>query len=240
MPLSVLLALVRREYRLQYAGSILGTGWLILEYVLQVSIFYFIFHFVFQKSPDPLPLLAGMLYWLPLAELFVKTASSLSRNRALIRRTALPAGLFGLVPLFQAILQFLIFALLALPLFWHRTTIADFLLACLLGTANLILFSFPARIFAWQSVVFRDLSTLIRMALPALFWTLPIVYQLPAEYSAFMAYHPLAWPLSVIQYLLAASKLTVSFLPFFCYGVFFLSLFGLARLRLASVARDEL
>ncbi|MBE7440817.1 MAG: hypothetical protein HS115_20405 [Spirochaetales bacterium] len=240
MGLSVLLALVRREYRLQYAGSVLGTGWLLLEYVLQVGIFYFVFRFVFQKSPDPLHLVAGMLYWLPLAELFVKTASSLSRNRALIRRTALPAGLFSLVPLLQAIFQFFIFALLALPLFRERTTVAEFLLVCATGTASLILFSFPARIFAWQSVVFRDLTTLIRMFMPALFWTLPIVYQLPLKFSAVLSYHPLAYPLTVIQNLLADSPLNISYIPFVCYGVFFLLFYFVGRLHLSPVARDEL
>jgi lipopolysaccharide transport system permease protein len=240
--IGLLLALVRRDYKLQYAGSILGTGWLALEYSVQAFVFYVVFTIIFQKAVPPAHLLAGMLFWIPLAELFVKTSSSLTRHRNLIRRTTAGARYFSLIPTVQSLIQFLFLLALLAPLFlyWKSSDPLRLFAAAILGSFFLLLLGFPARILAWQSLILRDLGPLLRLLFQALFWTLPVVYTIPDRFAGALSWHPFAWMLSVVQFLLAGSALVPDWRPACLYLILFGLAHAIARRSLFSIARDEL
>jgi len=204
--LRLLLALTRRDYVVQFAGAGLGIGWLFIQYLFQIALFFLIFGVVLggENSSDlgvesrrlTGPgflnyLLAAMTLWLPLSEMVQRSGSILSENRSLIRRTPGALDAMSNVPTVQALFHFSILFLasgiIAIPDFLdagqsdgiHPDSSVPFVtlpLAYLSGIVFLLL-CHPLSLYVQRvSVLLKDLSPILRLLLQVLFWSTPMVY----------------------------------------------------------------
>ncbi len=197
----LVLSLVRRDYAVQYAGTVLGVVWVIVQNLFQIGIYYLIFGIVLaDRRAGLMPmggqdyllyLLGGMTLWLPLAEMMVRSGGILSENRVLIRRTSVGADYFVWVPVVQAILHY---ALLAVPIAligYGRGGLSPYFpIAWLAGLLLLLLAAGWGFILARISLLLKDVSPLAQLLLQVFFWATPIVYPVTDGTFKFFIWNP--------------------------------------------------
>lgn len=192
--LRLALALLRREYAVQYAGMGLGLAWMAVQYLAQIAVFLLVFgRGIYANAPGggyASRLLVGMLLWLPLSEMLTRSTSILIENRALIRRISVGRELFPWLPPLQALVQY---SLLAAPVALVLLLTGDLSpaapLAFALGLLVHGLLSVWAIFLARSTILLRDLGPIMRPGLQALFWLTPIAYY-PTRWSG---WNPLTW-----------------------------------------------
>lgn len=189
--ITTLLALIRRDYAVQYAGMGLGLAWLFINYAMQIGVFYLVIGRGLYADQDDYAarLLSGMALWIPLSEMLMRSGSILSENRVLIRRTNTGRELFVWIPIVQALFHYLLLSIplsLILSLSGGSLSLPSALLSLpgglFGGWAALLIVSPWALILARLAVILRDLTPLLRPLLQILFWLTPIAY-LPASWS---------------------------------------------------------
>jgi len=95
-------ALVARELKARYRGSVLGFVWSLVNPTLLLGVYTFVFGMVFkpqrgQTEPYALFLITGLFPWIWLSASLVEGALSLSANAGLIRKAVFPAALLPMV-----------------------------------------------------------------------------------------------------------------------------------------------
>lgn len=248
----LLLALVRRDYAVQFAGTSLGIAWLFIQYIFQIAVFYVIFGFLLgggkvslgPASGDYLVyLLTGMCLWMPLSDMLIRSGSILSENRALIRRTSVSADLFARVPFIQAVLHYLLLVLIVAPIAYARSALSPlFFLAIPVGLATLWFFSGWALIFARMSIILKDVSPILRLVLQVVFWCTPFVYTVPTKWLGLLGWNPLFGPLEWHRALFSATPLPDGGAAFGAAALMIgsIPLFALATYRLGTITADHL
>lgn len=192
--LRLILALLRREYAVQFAGMGAGLLWLAVQYTAQIAVFLLVFgRGIYAGAPTGAyasRLLAGMLLWLPLSEMLTRSTGILIENRALIRRTNLGRDLFPWLPSLQALIHYTILSVptgvvLALTTGLSVTAAAGFVFGLCITAFMSVWSIFLAR----TTILLRDLGPIIRPALQALFWLTPIAYYA----TPWSVMNPLTW-----------------------------------------------
>ena len=104
--------LVRRELRQKYQGSALGIAWYVVNPIVLMAAYWFMFGHVLPgvvKHPDyPLFLMAGLLVWLFFSQSLLEAAGSLLDQGSLIRKARFPREI---VPAAVVSVQFVTFAI---------------------------------------------------------------------------------------------------------------------------------
>jgi lipopolysaccharide transport system permease protein len=195
------------DLRNRYAGSGLGVFWNVINPILTLSVYVFIFTRVLTPRVNdgaassflfPLYLSAGFLPWITFTEGLVRATQSLLTNAVHLKKVAIPEIVFIAQSTVSTTLSmFIAVALLPLlALFFGRPPSWNWLLL-------------PAIVIVWQvfgfglglalstvNVFFRDVSQILSVLLQVWMWSVPIVYFeeiLPAEYRAWMPFNP-AYP----------------------------------------------
>ena len=197
-----------REFREQYAGSWLGSGWALIQPVMMVFVYWWVFGVVWDmRLPEPretgtgLPfivfLLSALLPWLAFQEGLNKAAGAVLSRAEVVRHGAFPVAVF---PVARTIVAHLVFFPLVLIFafglhFWGGRpleAVAWIALPALL----VIQFVFAlglALFLSALSVYVRDVGFLLSMALMMLFFTAPILYpmaQVPEAVRTWMWLNP--------------------------------------------------
>lgn len=198
------LATVARDFRMRYAGSLLGGAWALLGPLAQIFIYAVVFS---QLMHARLPALdggwaysihicGGVLVWSLFTEILQRGQNLFTDNADLIRKVRFPhlalllaivltAGLHALI-LLTMLLGFLALVGL-LPGLELLALLPPLLLTALLAAgAGLLL--------GLLHVQVRDVGAVLGVALQFLFWATPIVYPLqilPAWAAQWVAWNPL-------------------------------------------------
>ena len=96
-------ALTARELKARYRGSILGFFWSLVQPLLLLAVYSFVFGLVFQPrvggaEPYALFLVCGLFPWVWLATSLTEGTVSLVASAGLIRRAVFPAELLPAIP----------------------------------------------------------------------------------------------------------------------------------------------
>jgi len=177
--------MVRRELRQKYQGSVLGVAWYVVNPLVLMGAYWFLFDVVLDTAayPDyPLFLLSGLVVWIFFSQGLMQAATSLLDQGALIRkarfpREAIPASVVAV----QLVTFLVVLAAVAIVTLAIRGTLdpalalLPYLLACLalmvlgLGLAVAVLHAF-----------YRDVAPILSAALLPWFFLSPIFYA-PSE-----------------------------------------------------------
>ncbi len=174
--------LVRRELKVRYKDSALGFLWTLLNPLLYLLVFSFVFGFVLKGGPPRFGLLflSGLLIWNLFSTGLGSATSSVVGNGALVQKVWFPREILPIAAVGASIISFvfqmvvLVIGLAAFrqapewSLLWML--VPAFIAAVLLATGlGLILSAY--------NVYYRDTGHFLELAMLALFWFTPIVYQ---------------------------------------------------------------
>ena len=176
----VLLALVWRDLKTRYRGSVLGFLWTLLNPLLLMAIYSLVFSvYVRMDIPNyPIFVFAGLLPWTWFSSALLSASTSIVDSGGLVKRVAFPPQILPAVCVTATLVNFL----LALPLLWVFVLIARLplgwgLLAVPLLVAIQFVFTLGLAItVALLSVRFRDLHHLLSNLLTLWFFLTPLIY----------------------------------------------------------------
>ncbi len=194
---------VRRELKERYRGSFTGFGWALLQPLLQLAIYAFVFVQIFKArvpgaaAPGYVPfLVVAMWPWIAFSEAVVRSTTAIQDNAALIGKVALPRQVLVLAPCaasfvlhgagFLAILG-------VLAITGQGVVIANVPMALLLYVP---LFAYALGIcltLAALQVFVRDLVQIVGQLLTLMMFAAPIFYDranLPERYQILLDLNP--------------------------------------------------
>ena len=180
---SVLWLLVRRDLKVRYASSALGYVWTVLDPFMMILIYWFVFSLIFRgrdvgEEPYILYLAFGQLAWQWFNGSVTDTTRALTSESRLVRSTRLPREIWVLKVVLSKGLEYL-FSLPVIVIFmianhkaptWH---VVFFPLGLLLQA---ILLTGIGLLVSASTVLVRDLSRVVRIALRMGFYATPILY----------------------------------------------------------------
>ena len=188
----LLATLTARELKGRYRGSVLGFFWSLVQPLLLLAVYSFVFGVVFQPraggraDPYPLFLVCGLFPWIWFATALSEGCVSLVANSGLIRRAVFPSELLPVVP----VLSNLVHLLLALPVLAAGLVVGRLLGAEVGGWGAValplvLMLQVPliaglALALAALHAHFKDVRDLLTSVLTLLFFVTPILYPIEA------------------------------------------------------------
>lgn len=197
---------VGRELREQYAGSFLGILWSILQPLLFILLYWWVFAAIMRirfpegstlaDTPFIVFLLSALLPWFAFQEGLTRATSAILNRRDVVRKVHFPVQVF---PLAAAAAAFVVHAssyLLFLTAFalwqgglsmsaWWAVTVLWSLQFAVTAGLGLLLASF--------AVYLRDIQQVLGLLLAVIFYTAPILYplsQVPSEFHSLIRLNP--------------------------------------------------
>ncbi len=191
--LNLLITLVRRDLEARYKGSILGNLWPLLNQLVQLLIFTYVFSIVLQvrlniqgvpadnRLAFGLWLFAGLLPWLAFTNGLTQASTCVMGQANLVKKVVFPLGLLPLVPICSAFIEstFGLVALITLIfIIIPEPTISLWLLP-FVWVPQLLLTAGLGYLTAGLTVFLRDIPQSLGVILNLWFYATPIVY--PAD-----------------------------------------------------------
>jgi ABC-2 type transport system permease protein/lipopolysaccharide transport system permease protein len=218
----LLITLVARELNARYRGSVLGYFWSLVNPLLLLAVYSFVFGVVFQPArasatdPYALFLITGLFPWVWVSTSLLEGTVSLSANSGLIRKAVFPIEVLPMV----AVLASLVHFLLALPIL-VTALIASHALGYAVGGLSAILLPVVVLLqlplvggltlgLAAVNVHFKDVRDLLGNLLTLLFFMTPILYPL--------SFVPVPWLRDVIRWANPFTCYTLAYQELLFYG----------------------
>lgn len=202
--------LVKREIAARYQGTVLGMIWSYINPLSQLFIYWVVMGIIIGRGTETfgIHVFAGLVVVQFFVETFNAGTRSIMRNKALVRKMALPRELFPvatmLVSLFHMGPQIVILAVACVWLGWTPTVVGmlGFLLAVVmmgvLGTAL-------ALMFAAANVFFRDVGSFVGILTNFVRFGVPMIYPFTlieerfGAAAAYYLYNPIADAVLLMQ-----------------------------------------
>ncbi len=219
----------------QYRGTFLGMIWVFIFPLLMLTLFTFVFGFIFQARWGSelslehyiLMLFCGLILYQCFSDSLTKSSSAIISYSNYIKKIAIPSEIFpiskcitSIFNLFISLIILLIFSIYYNGFFYYTT----FLLPFFLIPFFLTIFSFSL-IISSISVFLRDLIQIVTFSMSVLFFISPILYpvtSLPIIIQKIIIFNPLTLPIEITRKLLIQGQLPDMFV--FCM-YFVISLF---------------
>lgn len=190
--------LVLREMRMQYKHSFMGFAWSLLNPLMHLLVFYFIFRVVLTLNMNRFSsqVFIGLLTWEWLQGGLSQAANAITGNRELVRRPGFNLAILPIVTNITRMMDFvfslpvlLVILLIEKAHFGPQLLLLPFLMALqfllILGFSYLV---------ASTNVLFRDTQHLLGVILRLFFFLTPIFYDpslLPDRYSNLYRINPM-------------------------------------------------
>lgn len=193
----ILRVISRSEFKLKYAGSVLGYAWSLAKPMLYFAVLWVVFSGIFKtKLPHfPLYLLLGVVLYAYVVDAVTGTLPSIVTRGPLLRRIAFPPIVIPLAATLTAAMTFAVNCI-AIVAFMAVSSIRPHLSWLLLIPLGLELYIFVtgvALLAATLFVRFRDVGHLWEVAASVLFFSSPIMYPvtiLPRWAQNVVAFNP--------------------------------------------------
>ncbi|MBZ8179986.1 ABC transporter permease [Oscillatoria salina] len=190
--------LVSRDIKLLYKRSLLGIAWTLINPLLQLAVFVFIFKLVLAIDIPQYSsyVFTGLLVWTWFQNSLFQATGAIIANRPLIRQPGFPKGILPIVITTTGLIHFL----LALPVLIVFLLIDNVELKLIvfflpiLQTIQFLLTVSLAYILAAINVTFRDTQHTLGVLLQLFFYLTPIFYQIdnvPAKYLPLYNLNPM-------------------------------------------------
>lgn len=206
--------LVVRDIKLRYKRSILGITWAMINPLIQILIFTFLFN---KVLPLNIPrytefVFCGVLAWTWFQSSMFLAASSIVDNRDLVRRPGFPAAVLPVVTVATNMIHYLL-ALPVLLFFLLRDGGGLNLSALALPAVMGVQFVFTlglCYLIAAAHVAFRDTQHLLSVLLTLMFYLTPVFYttaNVPAQYLPIYQLNPMSHLLQAYRDIIVEGRL---------------------------------
>lgn len=194
----LIIVLVGRNIKSQYKNSVLGIAWSLLNPLLQLLVFTFLFRKVISLNIPNYGTFAfaGLLCWSWFQLSLLQATSAVTAHRELVRRPGFPAAILPII----IITTNLINLLLALPLLVLFVVLSGghitmhMLELPVVMTVQFTLMISIAYLLATANVAFRDMEHIAGFILQLVFWLTPVFYlasTVPGKYRAIYDLNPM-------------------------------------------------
>jgi lipopolysaccharide transport system permease protein/teichoic acid transport system permease protein len=240
----LLTTLLKKDIKDRYLGSYLGVVWLIVQPVLSIFIFWFVFQVGFKTAsvgehPFFLWLVAGILPWFYFSEAFSSASSSVVEHANLIKKISFNSLVLPAVKIINSLFIHLFFVgllLILLVLYGYNISLQWISLAYYIFCLILLVTGISLITSALNPFI-RDVGQIVGVLVQFGFWLTPIFWNLntiPERFQKLFEYNP-------VYYIVAGYRdLLLDNIPFwhepkkaiaFMFFVFVLNLIGLAVFR---------
>jgi len=186
---SLVATLVTRELKARYRGSVLGFFWSLVNPLLLLGVYSFVFGYVLPNraleiQPYSVFLVCSLFAWIWINTSVIDGTMALISNAGLIRKAAFPVAVLPAVPVFANLVHFLFSlpivagALIVARMMGHEVSGWTVLLLPVLMFVQLFLILGFALGFAALHVHFKDIRDLLINLFQLLFFLTPILYPL--------------------------------------------------------------
>lgn len=204
----LLKALVLRDIKSRYTGSLFGFAWLIINPIVMLAIYTFVFSVVFNarwgvsgsgsKLEFALVLFAGMMIFNLFSEVVSRAPTIILQNSNLVKKVVFPLEIlvvasFGSA-LFNFISSFFVWLLLYFIVYGNMSVtlflLPLFMLPCMFFIIGVGL------IISALGVYLRDLQQVISLLMTVLLFMSPVFYPitaLPEEYRHYLYLNPMTY-----------------------------------------------
>jgi len=185
---------LRRDLQARYIGSAMGFFWSVVNPLILLLVYTFVFGYIFQAKYEvmgfdaggaspALYIFCGLLPWYALQESLIRSTTCIVDNAHLIKQVRFPAKVLPLYLTLSSIVNQLIgtaiFLLFLIPLS-HKAPISLLALPMVFGL-EIVLFLGLGLLFATLNVYLRDIGPLVSIGLMILMWSAPIFYTLTMQ-----------------------------------------------------------
>jgi len=191
--------IVTANLKEKYLGSVLGYFWSLLEPLLSMLIYLFVFSVIvkFKVENYSVFLLTGILSWNFLQISTTTGVTSLTRNFNLIRKVKMPRELFPLADVIARMIELLlslIFLLLFITYYQISFTVNIFLFPLILFFQFLFIYG-VCLFISHLNVLFTDVQRLQGVIMRLWFYLTPVIYpysKVPAKIYHYYMLNPMA------------------------------------------------
>lgn len=213
--------LVWRDIKIRYRQTMLGGLWAVLQPLMAMLIFTFVFNRLAgvrsDGPPYPLFAFAGLAPWIFFTNALTASSNSLVANQQLVAKIYFPRVFIpiGAVVALLVDLGFSLLVLLALmvkyhwSLTFHALTLPIFIFAALLSASGLGL------IFSALNVSFRDVKYAVPFIIQMGLFVTPVIYPvsyLPARLRPLLAVNPMTGVIMGFRFALLGTPVDMSVL----------------------------
>jgi ABC-2 type transport system permease protein len=180
---SLLKALVLKDLKLKYRGSVFGFLWSLANPLLMIVVYTLAFTFILgiRSRMFVFYLMLGQLAWTFFASSLMMSTASIVDNSGLLRTVVFPRAILPIATVLFNLAQYLLTIAVFLPLMfaWYSISLAGPMILFPVVLLLHVMFTIGiALILATATVFFRDVRHLVEVGLAVLFWMTPIVYEL--------------------------------------------------------------
>ena len=212
----LLLTMVRRDIRSRYIRSTLGFFWSIINPIVMLLIFTFLFSVIFKIKIGDYGkekgfvefLICGFLPWIAFSEASVRSTGAIIENANLVKKLKFPSELFIVSTVLSSFLLQLIGLCLFILALILLKKIDSFLYLLLLpfGFVLQVLFTTGiGLILSCVNVFFRDVAQIVNSLFMIWFYASPVMYPLsmvPEKYRIFLMVNPMTHLLEIYRSLI--------------------------------------
>ena len=206
--------LVARNMKLRYERSVLGFAWSLLNPIMQLLIFSFLFRSVVPLNIPSYPsfVFCGVLVWNWFQSSLLQATGAITDNRDLIRRPGFSTAILPAVAVTTHLIHFLLalpILLLFLVLGGGRLTVVILALPLVIAIQFFLTLSL-AYMLASANVTFRDTQHLLGVLLTLLFYLTPVFYDasaVPARYWSLYRLNPMVHLIDAYRAILIRGEL---------------------------------
>jgi lipopolysaccharide transport system permease protein len=198
----LLLFLVWRDIKVQYAQTALGAAWAVLQPLMTMLIFTLIFGRLAKIPSDGVPYsvftLAALIPWMYFSNAFSAASASLVNSSNLITKVYFPRLIIPIVSVLSGLVNFAVSCVvLAVMMVWHHVVPSP--MAIVLIPALLLLIIVTATgVGCWLAAVYiqyRDVRQIVPFMVQIWMYISPVVYPLslvPERYRTLYSLNPMA------------------------------------------------
>jgi lipopolysaccharide transport system permease protein len=209
----LLLTLIARDVKLRYRRSVLGLGWSLLNPLLQLLVFQFVFSTLLPlRVPDYTAFLfVGILVWVWFQSSLMSATSAVIDNGSLIKQPGFPESVLPVVTVVSNLVNFV----LAFPILFvfllvggHAPSLAVLALPCVIAVQLVFTLSL-AYLLASVHVRFRDTQYLMGVILMLGFYLAPVFYDprsIPQNYQSLYRLNPMVHLLNAYREVLIGGR----------------------------------
>jgi len=178
----VLWNLVRRNLKVRYKNSVLGFAWSLLNPLMQIGVWYFVFKILFRR-PEPnfmALLITGFLPWLFFSQTVLDSTGCVTQEMALIKKAYFPRTILPISTLLSNLIHlgFAFIVVLVLFAIWGVNVNLNYLWV-IPATLLVAVFAYglAAMLAAW-SAFYADVKFIVGNLLGLWFFLTPVLYPL--------------------------------------------------------------
>lgn len=198
----LLLFLVWRDVKVQYAQTALGAAWAVVQPLLTMVIFTLIFGRLAKIPSDGVPYsvftLAALIPWMYFSNAFSAASASLVNSSNLITKVYFPRLIIPIVSILSGLVNFAVSCgVLAVMMIWHHVT-PSLVAIPMIPLLLLLMILTATGVGCWLAAVYiqyRDVRQIVPFIVQIWMYISPVVYPVslvPERYRTLYALNPMA------------------------------------------------